>query len=197
MKEVAIGLVYLHEYSPKKYIHGDLKPSNILLDRNMEPKISDFGLGHLAHIAGGMVMEKHHQRQHSSVSSEVVPTSALAASATSYYQAPEALKVVKPSQKWDVYSYGMILLEVITGRSPLVQVGNSEMDLVHWLQLCIEEKKPLSAILDSYLIQESDNEEEMIAVLKIAMLCTQSTPDRRPSMRHVLDALERLPLSRY
>lgn len=196
MKGTARGLVYLHEYSPKKYVHGDLKPSNILLDHNMEPKISDFGLGHLAHIAGGMVMEKHHQRQHSSVSSEVVPTFALAASSTSYYQAPEALKAVKPSQKWDVYSYGMILLEVITGRSPLVQVGNSEMDLVHWLQLCIEDTKPLSTILDSYLIQESDKEEEMIAVLKIAMLCTQSTPDRRPSMRHVLDALERLPLSR-
>ncbi|KAH6802082.1 Leucine-rich repeat protein kinase family protein [Perilla frutescens var. frutescens] len=198
MKGVAKGLVYLHEYSPKKYVHGDLKPSNILLQHDMEPKISDFGLGHLAHIAGGrgMVMEKHHRRQNStSVSSEVVPTLTSAASSNTYYQAPEALKVLKPSQKWDVYSYGMILLQVMTGRSPLVQVGNSEMDLVHWMQLCIQEKKPLSGILDPSLIQEADKEEEMIAVLKIAMLCTQSSPDRRPSMRHVSDALEKLPLS--
>ncbi|KAH6763054.1 Leucine-rich repeat protein kinase family protein [Perilla frutescens var. hirtella] len=198
MKGVAKGLVYLHEYSPKKYVHGDLKPSNILLQHDMEPKISDFGLGHLAHIAGGrgMVMEKHHRRQNStSVSSEVVPTLTSVASSSAYYQAPEALKVLKPSQKWDVYSYGMILLQLMTGRSPLVQVGNSEMDLVHWMQLCIEEKKPLSGILDPSLIQEADKEEEMIAVLKIAMLCTQSSPDRRPSMRHVSDALEKLPLS--
>lgn len=194
MRGVAKGLVYLHEYSPKKYVHGDLKPSNILLDHKMEPKISDFGLGHLAHIAGGMVMEKHHhhQRQNSSVSSEIVPSSTSASS----YKAPEALKVVKASQKWDVYSYGMILLELVTGKSVLVQVGNSEMDLVHWVQLCIEKKKPLSEILDPNLIQEFDSEEEMIGVLKIAMMCTQFSPDRRPSMRHVLDALERIPLSR-
>lgn len=186
MRGVAKGLVYLHEYSPKKYVHGDLKPSNILLDHKMEAKISDFGLGHLVHIAGGTATEKHHQhhQRQSSVSSEVVPTSASAAAS---YRAPEAVKVVKASQKWDVFSYGMILLEVMTGRSV--------MDLVNWVQLCIEEKKPLSEILDLHLIEEGDvREEEMIGVLKIAMLCTQSSPDRRPSMRHVSDALERLPL---
>ncbi|KAI3467053.1 hypothetical protein Pfo_023716 [Paulownia fortunei] len=202
MKGVAKGLVYLHEYSPKKYVHGDLKPSNILLGHDMEPKISDFGLGRLANIAGGsptlqssrMVSEKPQRGQQCSSASEVA-TFASAASFGSYYQAPEALKVVKPSQKWDIFSYGMILLEMITGRSPLVQVGNSEIDLVHWMQLCIEEKKPVSDVLDPNLAQDADKEEEMIAVLKIAMACTQSSPERRPSMRHVSDALERLPVS--
>ncbi|KAG6396594.1 hypothetical protein SASPL_142747 [Salvia splendens] len=186
LRGVAKGLVYLHECSPKKYVHGDLKPSNILLDHKMEAKISDFGLGHLAHIAGGVVTEKHHhhQRQGSYLSSEVVPTWAS-------YRAPEAVKVVKASQKWDVFSYGMILLEVVTGRSVV--------DLVNWVQLCIEEKSPLSEILDLHLIQENGGrreEEEMIGVLKIAMLCTHCNPDTMPSMRHVSDALERLPLSR-
>ncbi|KAL2546145.1 Leucine-rich repeat protein kinase family protein [Forsythia ovata] len=202
MKGVAKGLVYLHEYSPKKYVHGDLKPSNILLGHDMEPKISDFGLGRLANIAGGsptlqsshMVSEKPQQIQQSSAPSEVT-TVASAAAFGSNYQAPEVLKVVKPSQKWDVYSYGVILLEMITGRSPLVQVGNSEIDLVHWMQLCIEEKKPLSDVLDPHLAQDAEKEEEMIAVLKIAMACTQSSPERRLTMRHVSDALERLTVS--
>ncbi|KAK4484203.1 hypothetical protein RD792_011425 [Penstemon davidsonii] len=199
MKGVAKGLVYLHDYSPKKYVHGDLKPSNILLTHEMEPKISDFGLGRLANIAGGsptlqsnrMVPEKPNK---SSTASEVATYSSTT-SFGSYYQAPEALKVVKPSQKWDVYSYGVILLEMITGKSPLIQVGNVEMDLVRWMQLCIEDKKPLSDVLDLNLVQDSDKEEEIISVLKIAMACTQSTPERRPSMRHVSDALERLPTS--
>lgn len=202
MKGVVKGLVYLHECSPKKYVHGDLKPSNILLGHEMEPKISDFGLGRLANIAGGsptlqssrMVSEKPHRGQQSSSASDVA-TFTSTALLGSYYQAPEAMKAVKPSQKWDIYSYGMILLEMITGRTPLVQVGNSEMDLVHWMQLCIEEKKPVSDVLDPNLAQDADKEEEMIAVLKIAMACTQSSPERRPSVRHISDALERLPAS--
>lgn len=197
IKGVAKGLVYLHDYSPKKYVHGDLMPSNILLGHEMEPKIADFGLGRLANIAVGspamrsnrMVMENH--------TSEVAAFAlAASSSSVSYYQAPEAMKVVKPSQKWDVYSYGMILLEIITGRSPLIQVGNSEMDLVHWMQICVEEKTPLAGVMDPHLGQDAyDNEEEIIAVLKIAMACAQSSPERRPSMRHVFDALEKLPMS--
>ncbi|CAI9096133.1 OLC1v1032213C1 [Oldenlandia corymbosa var. corymbosa] len=202
MKGVAKGLAYLHEYSPKKYVHGDLKPSNILLGHNMEPKISDFGLGRLANITGGtptlqssrMISEKQLQRPGGNTPSEV-GTMTSAASFGSFYQAPEALKVVKPSQKWDVYSYGVILLEMITGKPPLIQVGASEIDIVHWMQSCIEEKKPLSDVLDPFLAPDADKEEEMIAVLKIAMACIQTSPERRPSMRHVMDTLDRLPVS--
>lgn len=197
MKGTAKGLVYLHEFSPKKYVHGDLKPSNILLGHDMTPYISDFGLGRLANIAGGsptlqsnrVAAEKLHERQ-KSLSNEVT-TNIIG----SGYQAPEALKVVKPSQKWDVYSYGVILLEMITGRLPIVQVGNSEMDLVQWIQFCIEEKKPLSDVLDPYLAEDADKEEEMIGVLKIAMACVNSSTEKRPTMRHVLDALDRLSVS--
>ncbi|KAK0573122.1 hypothetical protein LWI29_003279 [Acer saccharum] len=203
MKGVAKGLAYLHEFSPKKYVHGDLKPSNILLGQNMEPHISDFGLGRLANIAGGsptlqsnrMPAEKPQERLQKSVSSEVATTNSSSNLVGSYYQAPEALKVVKPSQKWDIYSYGFILLEMITGRNPVVHVGSSEMDLVHWIQLCIEEKKPLADVLDPYLAPDADKEEEIIAVLKIAMACVHSSPERRPTMRHISDALERLVIS--
>ncbi|XP_007044230.2 PREDICTED: receptor protein kinase-like protein ZAR1 [Theobroma cacao] len=202
IKGIARGLVYLHEFSPKKYVHGDLKPSNILLDQNMEPHISDFGLGRLANIAGGsptmqsnrMPSDKPQERLQKSASSEATAVFS-SMNLGSYYQAPEAMKVVKPSQKWDVYSYGVILLEMITGRSPVVHVGTTEMDLVNWIQLCIEEKKPLSDVLDPYLAPDADKEEEIIAVLKITMACVHSSPERRPTMRHVFDALERLVLS--
>lgn len=199
MRGIARGLVYLHEFSPKKYVHGDLKPNNILLEQSMEPHISDFGLGRLANIAGGsptlqssrMTSEKPQERQQKSSTSD---TTTVASSTTlgSCYIAPESLKMVKPSQKWDVYSYGVILLEMITGRMPIVQVGSSEMDLVHWIQLCIEEKKPLSEVLDPYLVQDADKDDEIIAVIKIAMACIQTSPEKRPTMRHVSDALERL-----
>ncbi|XP_010101692.2 receptor protein kinase-like protein ZAR1, partial [Morus notabilis] len=202
MKGIARGLVYLHEFSPKKYVHGDLKPNNILLGQNMEPHISDFGLGRLANIAGAsptlqssrMASEKPQERQQKSTTSD---TTTVASSTTlgSCYIAPEALKVVKPSQKWDVYSYGVILLEIITGRMPVVLVGSSEMDLVHWIQLCIEEKKPLSEVLDPYLVQDGDRDDEIIAVIKIAMACIQTSPEKRPTMRHVSEALERLAIS--
>ncbi|XP_057447823.1 receptor protein kinase-like protein ZAR1 [Lotus japonicus] len=197
IKGIAKGLVYLHEFSPKKYVHGDLKPSNILLGHSMEPHISDFGLGRLANIAGGtptlqssrVAAEKPRERQ-KSLSTEVA-----ANILGNGYQAPEALKMVKPSQKWDVYSYGVILLEMITGRLPIVQVGNSEMDLVQWIQFCIDEKEPLSDVLDPFLAEDAEKEEEIIAVLKIALACVHSSPEKRPMMRHVLDALDRLSIS--
>lgn len=194
MRGTAKGLIYLHEFSPKKYVHGDLKPSNILLDLNMEAQISDFGLGRLANIAGGGTPALQSHRVVSEVATTTTTATSASASNThaSYYQAPEAFKVVKPSQKWDVYSFGVVLLEMITGKTPVVQVGPEEMDLVHWIQVCIEEKKPLSDVVDPGLIDDVDKEEEIIAVLKIAMGCTQSNPERRPSMRHVADLLDRL-----
>ncbi|XP_072995604.1 receptor protein kinase-like protein ZAR1 [Typha latifolia] len=193
MKGIAKGLAFLHEFSPKKYVHGDLKPNNVLLGLNMEPYISDFGLGRLANIAGGspflqsdrMSAEKT-QTQQSDVS--VSPF----VSKGSCYQAPEALKTLKPSQKWDVYSYGVIMLEMISGRSPAVLLETLEMNLVRWVQFCIEEKKPLSDLLDPFLARELDREDEIIAALKIALTCVQANPERRPSMRNVMETLDRL-----
>ncbi|WCJ24468.1 Leucine-rich repeat protein kinase family protein [Euphorbia peplus] len=203
IKGIAKGLVYLHEFSPKKYVHGDLKPNNILLGHNMEPQISDFGLGRLANIAGAsptlqssrIGSENPQERQLKAGGSSELATVSSTNLGSNYYQAPEALKVVKPSQKWDVYSFGVILLEMITGRCPLVHVGTSEMDLVNWIQLCIEEQKPLGDVLDPYLGPDVDKEEEMIAVLKIAMACVSSNPERRPAMRNIADALSRLVIS--
>uniref|UniRef100_A0A0D9Y9K0 Protein kinase domain-containing protein n=1 Tax=Oryza glumipatula TaxID=40148 RepID=A0A0D9Y9K0_9ORYZ len=193
MQGVAKGLSFLHEFSPKKYVHGDLRPNNVLLGSNMEPYISDFGLGRLANIAGGSPftqsdhagIEKAQSQQSDASVSPLVGKG-------SCYQAPEALKTLKPSQKWDVYSYGVILLEMITGRSPVVLLETMQMDLVQWVQFCIEEKKPSADVLDPSLARDSEREDEMIAALKVALACVQANPERRPSMRHVAETLDRL-----
>ncbi|CAA7036396.1 unnamed protein product [Microthlaspi erraticum] len=183
MRGIARGLLYLHEFSPKKYVHGSLKLSNILLGEDMEPRISDFGLMHLSSIAG--TLEPTNKN-----GSSIGPSANL----SSFYQAPEAMKAtVKPSQKWDVYSFGVILLEMITGRLPIVFVGKSEMEIVKWIQMCIDEKKEMSDVLDPYLVpDDAEIEEEVIAVLKIAMACVNSSPEKRPAMKHIADALNQI-----
>lgn len=191
MRGIAKGLAYLHEVSPKKYVHGDLKPNNVLLGPKMEPYISDFGVGRLANIAGGSPLLQSSRMATENPQSDVSMSPMI--TIASCYQAPEALKTLKPSQKWDVYSYGVILLELISGRSPIVLMETLEMDLVRWVQLCIEEKKPLADVLDPFLSDELDvKEDEIIAVLKIALTCVQANPERRPAMRNVLDTLEKL-----
>lgn len=193
---VAKGMVYLHEFSPKKYVHGDLKPNNILLSQKMEATISDFGLARLANIAGGTPTSRSgRMASEKPKTADTICSSSSNTGTGTCYQAPESLKaLMKPSQKWDVYSYGVILLEMITGRFPIIQMGSSsEMDLVHWIQLCIEQQKPLSEVIDPYLVQDvAYEEEEVISVLKIAMACVHGSPERRPPMRHISDALERV-----
>ncbi|XP_074584252.1 receptor protein kinase-like protein ZAR1 [Curcuma longa] len=195
MKGVAKGLAFLHEFSPKKYVHGDLKPSNILLGSDMEPHISDFGLGHLANMEIGTTsiysVGKANEKQQQSPLSSTISFSPIWSN-TLFYQAPEALKSLRPSQKWDVYSYGVILLEMISGRSPAAVMDTSDMDLVRWVQISIEEKKSLLNVIDPYLAQEPEREDDITATLKVALACVQFDPENRPSMRQVIESLDKL-----
>ena len=180
MKGVARGLAFLHEFRRRKYVHGDLKPGNILLGGDMDPLIADFGLRRLAEISS--------------------PEKTLEKSPEKSYRAPESEKdESRASQKWDVYSYGVLALEMITGRSPAVTIQAAGVGLVRWVQLCLEEEKNLGDLLDPFLLREEEEEEEaekegeeIVGALKIALSCVHSRPDRRPSMRHVLDCLEHL-----
>ena len=179
MKGIAKGLAYLHEFSPKKYVHGNLKTRNILLGENMEPQISDFGLVRLADIAGE---SSTFQLEHNTT--ETPPQNL-----------PFLLSInspTKPSQKWDVYSFGVILLEMISGKLPLVQVGSLEMDLVQWFHLSIEERLRLLDVLDPLLAHDLDMEAEIVEVLKIALSCVHKIPEKRPAMKYVYDNLARL-----
>ncbi|XP_016649186.1 PREDICTED: probable inactive leucine-rich repeat receptor-like protein kinase At1g66830 [Prunus mume] len=197
IKGLAKGLAYIHEFSPRKYVHGNLRPSNILLGQNMEPHISDFGLGRLANLTEESSSSSSFQLEQ--IMTETPPqnspyvqrvASSLAAAGT-FYKAPEASKVTKPSQKWDVYSFGVIILEMISAKMPFKRIGSLEMDLIQWFQLSIDERKPLVDLLDPFLAPDVDMEEEIVAVLKMALACAHKAPERRPSMRFVCDNLAR------
>ncbi|KAJ4822394.1 Zygote arrest protein 1 [Turnera subulata] len=196
MRGLAKGLAFLHDFSPKRYVHGNLKPSNVLLGEFMEPRISDFGLSYLACTTEEYIAVQLEQSTGGTPEQgspyAVTPTNVRATG--SYYEAPEASKAKKPSQKWDVYSFGVILLEMISGKSPIVQMSLSGMDLVQSIQLSVE-VKPLSDVLDPFLVHDLDKENEMVVALRVALACVHGNPDKRPSMRYVSDALEGLPSS--
>ncbi|KAA0031910.1 putative inactive leucine-rich repeat receptor-like protein kinase [Cucumis melo var. makuwa] len=193
MKGIAKGLTYLHEFSPRKYVHGDLKPTNILLGNNMEPYIADFGLGRLANAAGDFTGPPSEKTSTATPRRSPFRSNSMCSSLSigSYYQAPEALKAGKPSQKWDVYSLGVILLEIITGKYPVIQWGSSEMELVEWVELGMDEGKRVLCMMDPSMCGEVEKE-EAAAAIEIAVACTRKNPEKRPCMRIVSECLEKL-----
>ncbi|CAH2065743.1 unnamed protein product [Thlaspi arvense] len=178
LRGIAKGLSYIHEFSPKRYVHGHINSSNILLGPNLEPKISGFGLGRIVDMSSSEIR-----------SDQISPmeTSSPIVSRESYYQAPEAYKMNKPSQKWDVYSFGLLVLEMVTGKSPVMQT-----DLVMWVESASERNKPIWYVLDPVLARDRDMEESRVQAIKIGLACVQKIPDKRPTMRNVFESFAKL-----
>ncbi|XP_043724044.1 receptor protein kinase-like protein ZAR1 [Telopea speciosissima] len=197
-KEAARGLAHLHECSPRKFIHADIKPSNILLDNDFHAYISDFGLNRLISITG----------------SDPSSSGGLIGGALPYikstqpdrpnnYRAPEArLPGARPTQKWDGYSLGVVLLELLTGKSPETSSATSPSpttssaaeipDLVRWVGKGFEEQKPLSELVDPMLLKEAHAKKEVLAVFHVALACTETDPEIRPRMKTVSENLDRI-----
>lgn len=176
-------MTYIHEFSPKRYVHGHINSSNILLGPNLEPKISGFGLGRIVDMPSSDTR-----------SDQISPMEIRSPSVSreAYYQAPEASKMTKPSQKWDVYSFGLVVLEMVTGKSPVLQMNSSETDLVMWVESAAERNKPVWYVLDPVLARDRDMEDSMVQVIKIGLACVQKSPLKRPIMRTVYESFEKL-----
>ncbi|KAK4774453.1 hypothetical protein SAY86_009388 [Trapa natans] len=164
---VAQGLNYLHSDCHPPVIHRDIKSNNILLDANLDARIADFGLAKM------MV----HKNQTVSV---VVGSYG--------YIAPEYGYTLKVDEKSDIYSYGIVLLELLTGKMPLDPGLGEAMDIVEWVRMKIRDNnKAVAEALDPSIAGQSKPlQEEMLMVLRIALLCTAKLPKDRPSMRDVL-----------
>lgn len=164
----ARGLAYLHHDCYPKIVHRDIKSSNILLDENLEPHVSDFGLAKL------LVDEDAH------VTTVVAGTFG--------YLAPEYLQSGRATEKSDVYSFGVLLLEIVTGKRPtdptFVKRG---LNVVGWMNTLLRENR-LEDVVDRRC---TDADLETVeAVLEIAAKCTDANPDERPTMNQVLQLLE-------
>ncbi|XP_024970605.1 LRR receptor-like serine/threonine-protein kinase FEI 1 [Cynara cardunculus var. scolymus] len=164
----ARGLAYLHHDCSPKIVHRDIKSSNILLNENLEPCVSDFGLAKL------LVDEEAH------VTTVVAGTFG--------YLAPEYLQSGRATVKSDVYSFGVLLLELVTGKRPtdpaFVKRG---LNVVGWLNTLRKENQ-LEDVVDERCTDADASTVE--AVLEIAGRCTDANPEDRPSMQQVLQFLE-------
>ncbi|KAK7261933.1 hypothetical protein RIF29_28257 [Crotalaria pallida] len=167
----AKGLAYLHEECEVRIIHCDIKPQNVLLDDNFTAKVSDFGLAKL------MSREQSH----------VFTT----LRGTRGYLAPEWITNYAISEKSDVFSYGMVLLEIIGGRKNYDQwEGSEKAHFPSYVFRMMDEGK-LKEVLDQK-IDIDDKDERVEIALKVALWCIQDDVSLRPSMSKVAQMLEGL-----
>ncbi|XP_074562932.1 LRR receptor kinase BAK1-like [Curcuma longa] len=167
----ARGLSYLHDHCDPKIIHRDVKAANILLDEEFEAVVGDFGLAKLMDYKDTHVTT--------------------AVRGTIGHIAPEYLSTGKSSEKTDVFGYGIMLLELITGQRAfdLARLANDDdVMLLDWVRGLLREKK-LEILVDPDL-QNSYVDAEVESLIQVALLCTRGTPMERPKMSEVVRMLE-------
>jgi serine/threonine protein kinase len=168
---IASVLSYLHQECEQRVIHRDIKTSNILLDGNLSPRLGDFGLARLM----------DHNKS---------PVSTLTAG-TMGYLAPEYLQSGKATEQTDVFSYGVVLLEVCCGRRPIDkdEGGGKNVNLVDWVWRLHGEDRLIEAA-DARLAGEFDKA-EMLRLLLVGLSCANPNCEERPAMRRVVQILNR------
>nr|CAB3498459.1 unnamed protein product [Digitaria exilis] len=162
----ARGVEYIHSTSSTAS-HGNIKSANVLLGKSYRARVSDNGL---ATLVG----------QSSSPSR------------TTGYRAPEVIDSRRVSQKADVYSFGVLLLELLTGKAPSQAALNDEgVDLPRWVQ-SVNRSEWASEVFDMELTRNQNGEEQMAQLLQLSIDCVAQVPEARPSMAHVVRRIEEI-----
>lgn len=165
----AKGLAYLHEGLEPKVVHRDIKSSNILLDRQWNSKLSDFGLAKLLNS------------ERSYVTTRVMGTFG--------YVAPEYACTGMLNEKSDIYSFGILIMEIITGRSPVdYSRPPGEVNLVDWLKTMVGNRKA-EEVVDPKL-PERPSSKALKRLILVALRCVDPDAQKRPKMGHVIHMLE-------
>ncbi|XP_057981669.1 probable leucine-rich repeat receptor-like protein kinase IMK3 [Malania oleifera] len=163
---ITCGLFYLHTH--ENIIHGNLTSTNILLDEQTNAKIADFGLARLMTTAAN---------------SNVIATAAALG-----YRAPELSKLKKANTKTDVYSLGVIILELLTGKSPGEAMNG--VDLPQWVASIVKEEWT-NEVFDVELMKDAPAiVDDLLNTLKLALHCVDPSPSARPEVQQVLQLLE-------
>lgn len=186
----ARGLAHIHECGPRKYVHGNIKSSKILLDDDFQGYISGFGLNRLVNATFRSSDSKRRASAHSVDSGlgSRIPTNP-----SSSYLAPEArASGSKLTQKCDVYSFGIVLLEILTGRMPNAKLELSDVGLESFVRRAFREERPLSDVVDPSLLHEVYAKKQVLAAFHIALGCTEMDPETRPRMKAVSESLDRI-----
>ncbi|XP_031397203.1 probable LRR receptor-like serine/threonine-protein kinase At1g67720 [Punica granatum] len=174
-EDAAKGVVYLHTGCSPAIMHKDLKSSNILLDENFRAKVADFGLSRFVAEGAPTSSSSHvHNKLRGTIG----------------YVDPELTQYVRPyMEKHDVYSFGVILLELISGRKAVTELSdNSRQHISHWARYLLEKGK-IKRILDLGL-QGQNIEESATKMASTALLCVDKDTEKRPSMTEVLRQIE-------
>ncbi|KAI3974851.1 hypothetical protein MKX01_004962 [Papaver californicum] len=161
----ARGIACIHTENNGKLVHGNIKASNVFLNSHNYGCVADLGL--------------------STLITSVPPTRATG------YRAPEVNDIKKLSQPSDIYSYGVLLLELLTGKSPIHSSGGGDevIHLVRWVQSVVREEWT-AEVFDMELMRYPNIEEEMVEMLQVAMNCVSRVPDQRPKITDVVKMVE-------
>ncbi|TKY62573.1 Cysteine-rich receptor protein kinase 41 [Spatholobus suberectus] len=191
-QEAARGLMYIHEFSGRKYIHGNLKSTKILLDDELHPYVSGFGLTRLGlGLSKSTTMATKRNNLNQSTITSAMSTKV--AASFNHYLAPEVrMAGGKFTQKCDVYSFGIVLLELLTGRMPDFGPENNDKVLESFVRKAFREQQPLSDIIDPALLPEVYAKKQVIVAFHIALNCTELDPELRPRMKTVSESLDRI-----
>lgn len=176
---IAKGLYHLHNGLWKPIIHGNLKLENILLDRNYQPQVSDFGTHLLLTPTAGQEI--------------------LEASSIQGYKAPELIKIKDASEETDIYSFGVILLEIITGKEPFSHnpTPGEDFYLPNFVSNLILEHRVMELCHPDIICGQSNDqirasEERILKFFELALSCCSPSPLLRPQIKEVVKKLEEI-----